>query len=214
MRRTSGRHRAVQVAVSWTWDNLEQLQQKWEPVLRPELRKNKEIEHVGEPRFAGRALGQEKVNPAIERGNRPMFDRPGLAATLAACLLVALGSAAARADDDHPARCNVPLGDWQPRAAVEAALQLKGWTVLSLRRRLLQGQDPDRHRRKAPRQARPEDAGAGGRGRLSGHHRGICGRFRLPRHVRLRRISAVFGMRARLASSRSRQRGPRESASS
>ena len=62
-----------------------------------------------------------------------MFHRSGLAATLAACLLVALGSAAARADDDHPARCNVPLGDWQPRAAVEAALQLKGWTVLSLR---------------------------------------------------------------------------------
>ena len=36
---------------------LEQLQQKWGPVLRPVLRKKKEIEHVGEPKFAGRALG-------------------------------------------------------------------------------------------------------------------------------------------------------------
>ena len=30
----------------------QQLQQKWEPVLRPELRENKELEHVGEPEFA------------------------------------------------------------------------------------------------------------------------------------------------------------------
>ena len=37
-------------------DRLEKLQQKWEPILRPELRKNKEIEHVDEPRFAGHAL--------------------------------------------------------------------------------------------------------------------------------------------------------------
>jgi hypothetical protein len=44
---------------------LEQLQQKWGPVLRPELRKNKEIEHVGEPKFAGRALGS-KPNHSID----------------------------------------------------------------------------------------------------------------------------------------------------
>ena len=62
-----------------------------------------------------------------------MFHRPGLAAALAGSLFIALGSATARADDDHPSRCDVPLGDWQPRAAVEAALRLKGWTLLSLR---------------------------------------------------------------------------------
>jgi len=43
-------------AVALTSGKLKQRQQKWEPVLRPELRENKEIEHVGEPEFAGRAL--------------------------------------------------------------------------------------------------------------------------------------------------------------
>lgn len=62
-----------------------------------------------------------------------MLHRLGLAATLAGSLLVALGGVAARADHDHPSRCNVPLGDWQPRAAVEAALEARGWTVLSIR---------------------------------------------------------------------------------
>ena len=38
------------------YNELEQLQQKWEPVLRPELRENNGIEHVGELKFAGRAL--------------------------------------------------------------------------------------------------------------------------------------------------------------
>ena len=38
------------------WIALEQHQQKWEPVLRPELRENKEIERIGEPGFAGCAL--------------------------------------------------------------------------------------------------------------------------------------------------------------
>ena len=33
--------------------------------MRPELRKNKEIEHVGEPKFAGRALGVPRTR--IER---------------------------------------------------------------------------------------------------------------------------------------------------
>ena len=37
-------------------DRLEQLQQKWEPVLRPELRENNGVEHVGEPESAGPAL--------------------------------------------------------------------------------------------------------------------------------------------------------------
>ncbi|MCM5557169.1 PepSY domain-containing protein [Pleomorphomonas sp. JP5] len=62
-----------------------------------------------------------------------MLHRLGLAATLAGSLLIALAGGIARADDDHPARCDVPLGDWQPRAAVEAALQERGWTVLSVR---------------------------------------------------------------------------------
>lgn len=62
-----------------------------------------------------------------------MRHRSGLAATLAGSLLIALFSGAARADDDHPWRCNVPLSDWKPRAAVEAALEAKGWTVLSIR---------------------------------------------------------------------------------
>ena len=62
-----------------------------------------------------------------------MLHRLGLAATLVGSLLIAFTSGAARADDDHPWRCNVPLGDWQPRAAVEAALEARGWTVLSIR---------------------------------------------------------------------------------
>ncbi len=43
-------------ALQGAFPPLEQLQQKWEPVLRPELRENNGIEHVGEPGFAGRAL--------------------------------------------------------------------------------------------------------------------------------------------------------------
>ena len=65
---------------------LEQLQKKWAPVLRPELGTNKEIEHVGEPKFAGRALdvlarlyplqtvaafGQVLLTPGYEFGGRP-----------------------------------------------------------------------------------------------------------------------------------------------
>ncbi len=59
--------------------------------------------------------------------------RLGLAATLAGSLLIALTSGTAWADDDDYSRCNVPLSDWKPRAAVEAALQAKGWTVQSIR---------------------------------------------------------------------------------
>lgn len=59
--------------------------------------------------------------------------RLGLAATLAGSLLIALTSGAARADDDPDWHCNVPLSNWKPRAAVEEALQAKGWTVLSIR---------------------------------------------------------------------------------
>jgi len=42
---------------------LEQIQQKWVPVLRPELRENKELECVGEPGFAGRALDWRQSAP-------------------------------------------------------------------------------------------------------------------------------------------------------
>lgn len=62
-----------------------------------------------------------------------MPHRLGLAATLAGSLLIALSSGAARADGDDSSRCNVPLSDWKPRAAVEAALQARGWTVQSIR---------------------------------------------------------------------------------
>lgn len=66
-----------------------------------------------------------------------MPHRLGLVATLAGSLLIAFTSGAALADDDHPWdhpwRCEVPLSDWKPRAAVEAALEAKGWTVLSIR---------------------------------------------------------------------------------
>ena len=30
-------------------------------------------------------------------------------------------------------RCRVPLGDWQPREALQARLQQQGWTVLAIR---------------------------------------------------------------------------------
>ena len=30
-------------------------------------------------------------------------------------------------------RCRVPLGDWQPREALQAKLEQQGWTVLSIR---------------------------------------------------------------------------------
>ncbi|MCM5558884.1 hypothetical protein [Pleomorphomonas sp. JP5] len=57
----------MQTSVS---DTLEQFQQKWVPVLRPELRLNKEIEFSGEPEFTGKTLGavcasvDEMVSPA------------------------------------------------------------------------------------------------------------------------------------------------------
>jgi hypothetical protein len=35
---------------------LEQFQEKWEPVFRPELRKNKEIEHFCDSKKNGNAL--------------------------------------------------------------------------------------------------------------------------------------------------------------
>lgn len=62
-----------------------------------------------------------------------MPHRLSLAATLAGSLLIALSSGAARADSDDYGHCNVPLSDWKPRAAVEAALQARGWTVQSIR---------------------------------------------------------------------------------
>jgi len=43
----------------------EQHQQKWEPVLRPELRESKKKEHVGEPEFAGRALNLKGLRKAF-----------------------------------------------------------------------------------------------------------------------------------------------------
>ena len=30
-------------------------------------------------------------------------------------------------------RCHVPLGDWQPREALQARLEQQGWTVLAIR---------------------------------------------------------------------------------
>lgn len=43
--------------------------------------------------------------------------------------LAAAGSGAAMADDD----CDVPLGRWQPREAVQAMAQARGWQVDRLR---------------------------------------------------------------------------------
>ena len=62
-----------------------------------------------------------------------MRHRLGLAATLAGSLLIALAPKVAWADGDDYSHCNVPLSDWKPRAAVEAALKEKGWTILSIR---------------------------------------------------------------------------------
>jgi len=59
-------------------DFLEQNQQKWEPVLRPVLRKNKEIEHVGEPKFAVRALEASLRHPALTVVRAP-FEEADLA---------------------------------------------------------------------------------------------------------------------------------------
>ena len=60
---------------------LEQLQQKWEPVLRPELRKNKEIEHVGEPKFAGRALAfaAPPLDQSLPEAGLRVFRQEGVA---------------------------------------------------------------------------------------------------------------------------------------
>lgn len=44
-------------------------------------------------------------------------------------LLAVTGSGAAMADDD----CDVPLGRWQPREAVQAMAQARGWQVDRLR---------------------------------------------------------------------------------
>lgn len=44
-------------------------------------------------------------------------------------LLAVAGSGAAVADDD----CDVPLGRWQPREAVQAMAQARGWQVDRLR---------------------------------------------------------------------------------
>jgi hypothetical protein len=44
-------------------------------------------------------------------------------------LLAVAGSGAAMADDD----CDVPLGRWQPREAVQAMAQARGWQVDRLR---------------------------------------------------------------------------------
>ena len=44
-------------------------------------------------------------------------------------LLVVAGSGAAMADDD----CDVPLARWQPREAVQAMAQARGWQVDRLR---------------------------------------------------------------------------------
>jgi hypothetical protein len=62
-----------------------------------------------------------------------MPHRLALAATLAGSLLIALTSGTAWADSDDYSHCNVPLSDWKPRAAVEEALQARGWTVQSIR---------------------------------------------------------------------------------
>lgn len=44
-------------------------------------------------------------------------------------LLAVAGAGAAMADDD----CDVPLGQWQPREAVQAMAQARGWQVDRLR---------------------------------------------------------------------------------
>jgi hypothetical protein len=46
---------------------LEQFQQKRTAVLRPELRKNKEIEHEGDSFFAGNAQGRRCAAASVER---------------------------------------------------------------------------------------------------------------------------------------------------
>lgn len=45
---------------------------------------------------------------------------------MTAILFGALGTGAAMADDDD---CNVPMADWQPRAAVEKKAETQGWAV-------------------------------------------------------------------------------------
>jgi NADPH:quinone reductase-like Zn-dependent oxidoreductase len=52
-------------------DHLEQFQQKREAVLRPELRKNKEIEHFRDSEKNGNALGA-RARPAIPDGQVPL----------------------------------------------------------------------------------------------------------------------------------------------
>ncbi len=47
-------------------------------------------------------------------------------ALITALLLGSLGTSVALADDDE---CNVPMADWQPRDAVQAMAEERGWTV-------------------------------------------------------------------------------------
>lgn len=48
-----------------------------------------------------------------------------------ALLLLTLGAAPALASP----RCNVPLADWQPRAALQQQLEAEGWRVTRVRTR-------------------------------------------------------------------------------
>lgn len=57
--------------------------------------------------------------------------RPGLGAMVAVGLVI-LSPALARAEGDRM-RCDAPLSEWQPRAAVVTAMAAQGWTVLSIR---------------------------------------------------------------------------------
>jgi hypothetical protein len=49
-----------------TGDYLEQFQEKWEPVFRPELRKDKEIEHFRDSKKNGNALAFGRAETAVE----------------------------------------------------------------------------------------------------------------------------------------------------
>jgi hypothetical protein len=48
---------------------------------------------------------------------------------LGALALLALGASPALADQ----RCNVPLAEWQPRAALQQQLEAQGWRVTRIR---------------------------------------------------------------------------------
>lgn len=64
------------------------------------------------------------------RGDRiPLFRRVALAVLAPAVLVLSLVATPAFADD----RCDVPLGAWQPREALQKKLESEGWAVSRIR---------------------------------------------------------------------------------